>query len=678
MQTLSIDQLVGQVLGNYRVERLLGRGRLNAVYLARNLSSQRSDDSCALTLYLVPERFSPEARNRFIARFRKEAAAITTLDHPHILPVYEYGEHSGCPYLVTPYMMNGSLADMLKQQGRFDQIGALSILEQLASGLSYAHQKGFIHGTLRPSNVVLDSEGTMLVAGFGLMHILQMRGIEHNDQQYGHLLSIADTFLAAPEYVAPEVVQGQFIDVRSDVYALGCILFELLSGQPPFTGTNPLEVAKMHVTQAIPSLRTLNPNVPIALVSVVNQALDRDPVRRFQQVSELTEAFVQVSQGTTSQLASGVNQVIVPKRRIEQLQDTPAEGLPSTGWQLQPPIVTSKVSAVNVPAKPAPKRSSQPTLVTGDSWQLMPPVVTSGLPVIKTSTTPGSVSAESPAPSAPQARVPAPPTMLPVSPQEQVNPAPAAPASASKVPSGPASLGSPAALNSMPGVGVDTTELVKSYEWWSHPDPTPEAPPAAQQPAQSRPAQDALRLSEPETINWTTEPSAGFGAGFDSVGSMPSGMSKKRSRGMSRRKVVALLAGGGVAAAGVVVALNLGQLGKSAANMGTAGNTTVSTNPNVIGSTTLALNDWAKFTNPADKKAGVLVHLPNGNFVAYERACTHVGVYVNYDPKSKTLICPAHGAIFDPAQGGKVLQGPATQPLPKVTIHVNSDGTIMV
>src|SRR5438105_12288456 len=101
MQVLSTDQLVGQILGNYCIERFLGKGRLNAVYLGRNLVSQRLD---ALTMYLVPSHFSVAAKARFLKRFRKESAAITKLDHPHILSVYEYGEYEGTPYLVTPYV----------------------------------------------------------------------------------------------------------------------------------------------------------------------------------------------------------------------------------------------------------------------------------------------------------------------------------------------------------------------------------------------------------------------------------------------------------------------------------------------------------------------------------------------------------------------------------------------
>ncbi len=126
MQTLSIYQLAGQTLGNYRIERFLGRGRLNAIYLARNLAEEQRLD--ALTVYRVPERFSSEARTRFLLRFHKEASMITLLEHPHILPVYDHGEIVGNPYLVTPYMTHGSLADLLKQHGKYNYSSVLPIL----------------------------------------------------------------------------------------------------------------------------------------------------------------------------------------------------------------------------------------------------------------------------------------------------------------------------------------------------------------------------------------------------------------------------------------------------------------------------------------------------------------------------------------------------------------------
>jgi len=239
MQRASVDQLVGQNIGMYRVERSLGRGRVNAVFLARHPAHK---NPVALTTFIVPEQFPPESHQRFHQRFRKEAARLIALRHPRILPVYEYGEYLGDPYLVTPYMAGGSLADLLKRRGRLHHAEVLDVLQPVVAGLAYAHEGGLVHGTLKPSNIVLSNQSQMLVAGFGLKTILQMRGIGADERSYGHLLSIVGTLLTSAEYVAPEVVQGQLEDARSDIYSLGTILFEMLTGKPPFTGKNPLRL----------------------------------------------------------------------------------------------------------------------------------------------------------------------------------------------------------------------------------------------------------------------------------------------------------------------------------------------------------------------------------------------------------------------------------------------------
>ena len=199
-------------------------------------------------------------------------------------------------------------------------------------------------------------ENTIQVAGFGVMHMLQLSGLEPLKQPYTHLLSVAETFLAASEYLAPEVVQGKTIDARSDIYALGCILYELLSGRPPFSGPDPLETAQHHVQHSVPSLRTLATDVPVALVSVVHQALERDPARRFQHVRDLAEAFAQASQGAIHFTQS----LSAPRPRAASDRGEPA------------------ISS-NPPAQP---RRRSPLSSRTNSWQLVPPIVTGHLPAI--------------------------------------------------------------------------------------------------------------------------------------------------------------------------------------------------------------------------------------------------------------------------------------------------------
>ena len=181
MRTVPVEQLVGQAFGQYRVERFLGRGRLNAVYLVRDRQSQQTD---ALALYLPPDHFSPQAKTRFMERFRQEAARVAALKHPHILPVYDFGELLGCPYLVTPYRTKGSLADNLKRNGRYEHVFVSSLLPQIVAGLKYAHSQKSIHGTLRPSTIIIGESGEVQVAGFGLLQMLRMEGIEPVSSPY--------------------------------------------------------------------------------------------------------------------------------------------------------------------------------------------------------------------------------------------------------------------------------------------------------------------------------------------------------------------------------------------------------------------------------------------------------------------------------------------------------------
>lgn len=653
MQTIAIDQLVGQVVGEreqYRLERLLGRNRLSIVYRARECVSQQL---AAFTFFLLPERFSDETQQRFLRRFMKEAAGLITLQHPRILPTYAYGEYSGNPYLATPYMTNGSLADKVKQQGRLHHIEVLEILKQVAEGLEYAHGRGVVHGTLKPANMVFNDEQEIQVAGFGLMHILQAKGIEPRDTAYEHLVSIAGTFLIAPEYAAPEVVEGLFVDPRSDIYALGAILFELLSGTPIFQGADPYAVAQMQINQVPPSLRTLCPDIPLSLAAVVNQALMKDPDQRFQRISELVEAFTECSLGATD-----------PRMQMlyKGIQSDSADTKENGNWQFVPPIVTGKLPAfrqtgpISLPRTSALKPQEQPAAHATPARPVAN--VAPAQPAVR----PSPVVLPEPAASAPAAS--------PKPPRVHVQP-----------------VARPAAV---PPVRVQE-EAMPSLPWW------------VSTPAQQEPEQPPLRLP----ASPTEYPARARAVSNEPPLRISPSTSKRKSRGtrqpkgrsgVSRRTVLATLAGGGVVAAGVLLAtkMNLAGLNGTAfttapttnttgkqqttgtSHTAPAKNTAAGHTGMVIADKNTPLNTAIPFITQADGKSNLLVHLPNGQFVAYRQACTHEQVSVHYDPGTHTFVCPAHGAIFDPANKGAVLQGPATLPLPMVAIRINADGTITV
>jgi serine/threonine protein kinase len=647
MQAVAVDNLVGQTLGNCHVERLLGRGRLSAVYLGQQPAQQRT---VAVTAFLVPEAFSVQARERFLARFRREAQALVSLNHPRVLPIYEYGEQYGYPYLVTPYAADGSLANVLKQRGRCTPAFILQALEQIAAGIDYAHSHGVVHGTLKPANVLLHGhdERDLQVAGFGLVRILEMRGIEQSDLPYAHLLNIAGTFLGTPEYIAPECVQGQPADARSDIYALGILLFELLSGRPPFTGSDPLEVALQHIQQPLPLLRALCPDIASELEAVVNRALARDPVQRFQRATELAAAFAQaLSDEQRAAAASGTPiGVSQPPPRGQ-----PSSKVTSTGkWQLLPPVVTGYVPAVKpAPVSPALQQATQ------------------------------AVPLAAAAPARPD------PLILPASP----------------------------VLSSQ---DVDAM-AVDPFEWWSKTFtghlPTPNA--SAMGVPGTAGTYGPARRSAPRKQRMNRRQAVAALAGGGLLVAAFGGLSLAHMLENGTHQTTANTTG---TVPSTKTTPTQGQLGSNPTSTptmaqptskptskptqkptpthtnstATPGSTPTSAptptpTPNVptptpshtgtvIGHTNQATNTANSFTNPADGHGSLLIHLPNGNFVAYEKACTHEGVAVYYDGGSHQLVCPAHGARFDPANGGNVTQGPANSPLPRVTIHVNGDGTI--
>ncbi|GER81701.1 hypothetical protein KTAU_03390 [Thermogemmatispora aurantia] len=676
-ETQQEDLLVGQMVGGYRVEQLLSKGRVSAVYLARHSVSGLP---VAVTAIIIPEDFSVRARNRFIRRFTQIATALLELDHPHILPIYDFGEQLGYPYLISPYVTDGSLAHVLKRDGRCAPSYALEVLQQVAAGLDYAHARGIVHRALKPANIVLQGdEHHVTVAGFGLVDLLQLRGVRRVEHPYLHLLNLAGTFLGSPEYLAPEVVLGQQqVDARADIYALGIILYELLSGKPPFTGNDSLEIALQHVKQPVPALRNLCPSLPPEIDEVLSQALARDPARRFPSAEAFVTAYARALRRERSFAAAAAAPVAAS---IAQLQTQLAEEdeLTSSGshWQLRPPIITGRLPSV--------KRSGElPTtgpLAGGLAWQDQPLPLVKEAPAIGAAPTNGArremVSLPGTLPQAVPPMPPAPPMPVPSGNSADLDSFAwwsGRPEDYALKRAAPAQTAAPSAPVRLPPAAGSA-------------DPAPVVLPA---PPERRSEQRVHARLLPQEAPLAAE--------------IP--VSTRRGRKRRRRQVVALLAGGGLAAAGLGLAIktsaaqsllsglfHTNQSGNMATSSGsttgqqqtsgqqsTTGQTTNGSNTKqngkVIGTTSLALNSAQAFTNPADGKQGLLIHLPGGSFAAYSRSCTHEGVAVNYDPATHLLVCPAHGAIFDPAKKGSVVQGPATTPLPQIMIRVNADGSI--
>ena len=256
------NELIGQALGTCALLKLLGRGGMGAVYLAQQSRPRRTVAVKVLMPSFVLEK---RPRAEFLARFRREADAIAALDHVNIMPIYEYGEQDDIAYLVMPYVTGGTLRDILEKRGSLPLDEVVPIIEQAAAGLDCAHAQGIIHRDLKPGNILFHADGRIVLADFGLAKVLkdftEQGGLNGENKIINATITSVGTIVGTPEYLSPEQGTGKPVDPRTDVYALGVVLFQMLAGRVPFTGTSPVAIAIKHTLEPPPPLRELNPMI---------------------------------------------------------------------------------------------------------------------------------------------------------------------------------------------------------------------------------------------------------------------------------------------------------------------------------------------------------------------------------------------------------------------------------
>jgi serine/threonine-protein kinase len=422
-----MTDLSGRTIGQYRLEAVIGRGSSATVYRAYQQSLGRQ-----VAVKLLQPLLDPTAG----ARFRREAQAIAQLNHPNILPIYDFGEEDGRLYFVAQLIPGGANLDH-QLSGRPMDVGpALALAGYLLDALGYAHGRGVTHRDVKPANILLPAPAWPLLADFGIAHIA-----DETTQ-----LTPPGTLLGTAAYLAPERALSRPADARSDLYSLGVVLYELLTGRLPFEGPTPAIVVRAHVHDRPPSPRGLNPALTPALERALLRALEKDPARRYQSAAEMAAAL----DAAARQSHNGVQPPAAPPPdpyRTAVLSDpdtlpptpAPAPQPPLPVRRRRPgailPLALAALLALGAALWFARGTPAADPRAPGPSQQRGSPVASSaGGPPVAASTAPTAAPpTEAPAPAptaAPPTEAPAPaPTAPPVAPTA-APPAPAAAATA--------------------------------------------------------------------------------------------------------------------------------------------------------------------------------------------------------------------------------------------------------
>lgn len=254
----------GQMLGQYQITSQIGRGGMATVYKAYQVSMDRY-----VALKVVSGQVMDDPN--FLKRFRQEARLIAKLEHPHILPVHDYGEEDGMPYMVMRFLEAGTLTELL-EAGPLQLSEIDRIFTQLTDALEYAHENGVIHRDIKPSNAMLDKRGTVFLTDFGIAKIVE--GASPG-------LTATGAITGTPSYMSPEQAQGNKVDQRSDIYSLGIVLFEMLTGRVPFEAETPMAVLFKQILDPPPPLSTVRADLPYTLEIVLLKALAKKPEDRY-------------------------------------------------------------------------------------------------------------------------------------------------------------------------------------------------------------------------------------------------------------------------------------------------------------------------------------------------------------------------------------------------------------
>ena len=308
----------GQMLGAYRIINQVGQGGMATVYKAYQPSMDRN-----VAIKVLPRQLAES--QEFVTRFQQEARTIARLEHPHILPVFDYGESDGITYFVMRYLEAGTLKSKM-ETGPLSLNEIDNLFSQLAGALGYAHSHGVIHRDLKPANALVDEQGNLFLTDFGIAKLLESASPR---------LTQTDAIMGTPAYISPEQARAQTVDQRSDIYSLGIILYELVTGRVPFTADTPLAVILKHVSDPLPLPSILKPDIPEAIEQVILKALAKEPNDRYVSTAEFLAAWKRALQDKetvrhVAEMPSISKPASRPVQTFDRIQGKPASAPKAT------------------------------------------------------------------------------------------------------------------------------------------------------------------------------------------------------------------------------------------------------------------------------------------------------------------------------------------------------------
>ncbi|MCM2533462.1 Stk1 family PASTA domain-containing Ser/Thr kinase [Neobacillus pocheonensis] len=264
--------MIGKRLsGRYKILDMIGGGGMANVYLAHDMILDRDVAVKMLRLDFAND-------DEFIRRFHREAQSATSLNHPNIVNIYDVGEENELYYIVMEYVDGQTLKQYIQQNSQLRVEEAIGIMRQLTSAISDAHQNHIIHRDIKPHNILVDHNGNVKITDFGIAMALSATSITQTNSVLGSV-----------HYLSPEQARGGMANKKSDIYSLGIVMFELLTGRLPFSGESAVSIALKHLQSETPSVRRWNPNIPQSVENIVLKATAKDPFHRYNSVDEMEE-----------------------------------------------------------------------------------------------------------------------------------------------------------------------------------------------------------------------------------------------------------------------------------------------------------------------------------------------------------------------------------------------------